>query len=522
MSENLNFTVSLFEIINSIGQYWTRKKGLFLVMVLESLLMVFLWDKFGFQSITTGCITTLGLLIITSIVWFITSKRILFRSGGLVLFWLTLSLTFASLFYFLLYPSLIQGGTYDRPQMQIWGTIVVFIFITFIGFVVDCFVFTGKQLMIVFAVNNESVAVEKTIRASIDPVVQHIQDTDSKIKLVVLPFGVIKSIRKSEKYIKFPLTRADAIIFASVIDDSESTPVSYLFTDFSSRINERRFIREETKGNIHGAVLNVHLRCRDWNFLNIANDNCSRKLAVSKNLEDMLMMYISCIYLMKRDFNAAVPFVNNAIYNAPRNDPSYSLACSLFSYALLSSARVLENEMHEYDAALAQLEQLNKAMPFATSDPGYNKAMARVMFYKGDIKSSELYTRRFKDLTAHRWGYELNMGFYAINKKKVLEFVQHYKNLRKFYPYEKEEVSFAINFLEHQEKESKDLEYRILLRIAVAYLTLYKNPEKAHRLIKKVAFISDNIKSVKAISELQDIIMSSNKRFDITSKKSKK
>lgn len=519
MSENLNITGNLIEFINNIGQYWTRKKGLFLFIVLEFILLAFLWDKFGHQTIITGGFTVLGLVIVTTIVWFITSKRILFRSGALVLLWLALSLACATLFCLYIYPFVIQSGPLDILYIQIWGTVVVFCIIVFIGLVVDCFVFKGKKLMIVFAVNNESVVVEKSIRASIEPAVQHIQDSDSNIKLVVLPFGVIKSVRKSERYIKFPLTRADAIIFASVIDDSESTPASYLFTDFSSRINERRFIREEVKGNMHGAVLNVHLRCRDWNFLNVANDNCSRKLAVSKNLEDMLRMYIGCIYLMKHDFKAAVPYTNNAICNAPKNDPSYSIASSLFSYALLSSARVLENEDHEYDEALAQLELLNKAMPFTTSDPGYNKAMARVMFYKGDIKASESYTRKFKDLPAHRWGFELNMGFYAINKKKVLEFVQHYKNLRKYYPCEEEEIDFAIKFLERQGRESKDQEYCILLRIAVAYLTLYKNPDKAHKLIKKIVYSSDNVKSVKAINNLKDIVLENNKRLEIMPRK---
>ena len=84
---------------------------------------------------------------------------------------------------------------------------------------------------------------------------------------------------------------------------------------------------------------------------------------------------------------------------------------------------MLENDERDYDAALTQLNQLVSTMPVANSDPAYNKAMARVMFYKGDIKASESFTKKFKDLDGHRWGYELNMGFYAIYKKKVLEFV---------------------------------------------------------------------------------------------------
>lgn len=519
MSENVNITGNLLEFINTIGQYWTRKKGLFLILVLEFFFLALFWNRIGFQSVIARGLFACGLVVITAIVWFITSKRILFRSGGFVLFWLLLSLIGAAAFYLLAYPNLIQNGEFDVPYIQLWGTVIVFFCFITVGFCIDFFVLKGRKLMIVFAVNNESVAVEKVIRDSIDPAVQHIQDEDNNIKLVVLPFGIIKSVRKSEKYIKFPLTRADAIIFARVIDDTDASPTSYLFTDFSSRINERRFVREEANSNMHKAVLDIHLRCRDWNYLNVANDNCSRKLRVSRNLEDMLKMYIGCIYLMKHDFKAAVPYANNAICNAPKNDASYNIASLLFSYALLSSAHVLENEDHEYDAALAQLNQLNRAMPVTTNDPGYNKAMARVMFYKGDIKASETYTKKFKNLPYHRWGYELNMGFYAINKKKVLEFVQHYKNLRKYYPCEKGEIDFAIDFLERQEGQSADKDYRILLRIAIAFLTLYKSPDKAHKLIKKVEYRSDNIKFVKAITDFNAIILHSKQKLEILPKK---
>lgn len=519
MPENINITGNIFDFINNIGQYWPRKKGLFLTLVLELMVMAFLWDKLDLQSVVYWGVVLLGLYIMTFIIWIITSKRILFRRGGLVLVWLSLAIVTAVVFYCIAYPKCIQHSSFDWQYVRIWGAVAIFIFIICVGFIFDCYVFKDKKLMIVFAVNNDSVTVEKTIRASIDPAVQHIQDENNCIKLVVLPFGVIKSVRASSRFIKFPFTRADAIVFANVIDDTESVPVSYLFTDFSSRINGRRFVREETKGNLHNAVLDAHLRCRDWNYLNIANDNCSRKRAVSKNLEDMLKMYIGCMYLMKHDFKAAVPYANNAICNVPRTDSIYSIASKLFSYALLSSARVLENDEHEYDAALAQLNQLNKAMPVTTNEPGYNKAMARVLFYKGDLKASETYTRKFKDLYDHRWGYELNMGFYAINKKKALEFVQHYKNLRKFYPCEKGEIGFAINFLERQEKESRDEEYCTLLRIAIAFLTLYINPERAHKLIKKVNYRSDNVKSAKAVNDLRNIILENNTRLDIVPKK---
>lgn len=511
----------ILTIISDIEQYWTRKKGLFLVFVLEFILLAYIWGRKGFPSLLAAGITALALFFITAIVWFITSKRILFRSWGLVLLWLSLAALVMAFFYFIAYSKWIQYHDLDLPYIRMWGSVVVFFIIVLIGLIVDCFLLKGKKLIIVFAVNNESIAVEKTIRASIDPVVQKIQDADSNLRLVVLPFGVIKSVRRSERYIRRPLTRADAIIFASVVDDSSNTPVSYIFTDFSSRINEKRFVREELKGSIDRTVLETHFRYHDWNFINQKNDACSRKVEISKNLEEMLKLYIGCMYVMKHNFDAAVTYADNAICTAPRNSQLYSIASSLFSYSLLSSARSLENEEHEYDAAFELLMKLNKAMPVTSQDPGYNKAMARVMFYKNDIKASESYTRKFKNLPNHRWGFELNMGFYAINKKKVLEFVQHYKNLRRYSPCEKTEVDFAIGFLEYQEKKTSDKHYSVLLKIAIAFLTLYKNPVKAHKQIGKIDYSSDNERFNKAVSDLRGIILSTNKRLEVVPSKKK-
>lgn len=519
MAENLNITGNIIEFINDIGQHWTRKRGLVMTIILEVIFLLFFWDRFQFKNVYYGLLTTIGVAIITIIIWLFSSKRILLRSAGLVVFWLFIALTLTACFYWVLYPRVISGNATDYPYIQIWGSVLVFIAIVLLGLIIDCWIIKGKKLLIVFAVNNESVTVEKNIRSSIDPVVNSIHDTDHNVRLVVLPFGVLNNIKSSVRYIKRPLTRADAVVFASVVDDPDTSPAGYVFTSFSSRINERRFVEEERKGSVHNDVLDAHSRSKDWNFLNSANDNCSRKIAISKNLEDMLRMYIGCIYLMKHDFKAALPYTNNAIYRESRNSASYSIASTLYSYSMLSAARELENVDRDYDAALEQLTKLEKTLPVNSTDPGYNKAMARVMYYKGNLKASEDYTRRFKDLPEHRWGYELNMGFYAINKKKVLEFVQHYKNLRKYYPFEHTEPTFAIHFLEYQYKNSKDEEYRVLLQIAISYLHLYISPKKAKKLIGKAHYESSNSKSVKAIEEIKELIVATDKKREVAPKK---
>lgn len=509
MSEKMNLTGDLRGFLNGIEQSWTRPRGLFYAFIVE--LLILTGCQSAFQNLLSLGVIFICITTATWIIWLITSKRILFRCWWIAVMVLVFSSMMALLFYSRIYQLLFAHTKYDLPYIQIWGSAIFFLFFLTLGFLIDVYVVKGEKLMIIFAVNNESVKIEKIIRASIDPVVQKIHDEDNRIKLIVLPFGVIKSNRKGEKYIKAPFTRADAIIFASVIDDSDSIPAGYVFTEFSSRINEKRFMQEERTSSAHNNILKAFLRSRGsgWNFLNSANDNCSRKIAIAQNLEDMIKMYIGCIYLMKHDFKAALPYTDSAIYREKRSSPAYLIASSLFSYSVLSAAREYEEQEQDYDAALYQLEKLVKTIPVTNNDPAYNKAMARVMFYKGDIKSSEVYTKRFKDLPDHRWGYELNMGFYAINKKKILEFVQHYKNLRRYQPYNIEEVDFAINFLDRQKKGATDKEYICLLEIAIAYLHLYKNPKKAKKLMQKAEFNSSNAKSCKAMAELQTIAMTS-------------
>ena len=211
MSANINLTGELRGFFNEIEQHWTRKRGLFLTLVFELLLMAWLWDRIGFHSWVTGLLTIASVGLITTVVWLISSKRVLFRCGGLVLLWLALAIGIVAVFYFMIYHSWIEGSSWDLPFIHIWGSLLLFIATVIVGYLVDGWLFQDKKLMIVFAVNNESVVIERTIKASIDPVVQRLHDEDKRIRIIILPFGNIKSVRKGERFIKFPLTRADAI-----------------------------------------------------------------------------------------------------------------------------------------------------------------------------------------------------------------------------------------------------------------------------------------------------------------------
>ena len=511
---SVNFTLALTgleKILSAPKLYWTRKTGLVITIIIVFVVLYVLWDKIGFENCFAWLRTSAAFAIALVVVWLISSKRLLFRNAGLALLWVGIALALSLIYYLQIVPRCHGSVLFVAPAFRVWTSIAVFVLFIFFGYLVDCH-FLKEELMIVFAVNNESVELERVIRASITPVVQKIQDADQNVRLIVMPFGVIKSARQGQRYITQPWTRADALIFASVIDDGGSNSLGYVFTDFSSRINERRFVKEDNRA-VPGTVLNAHLRCRDWNYLNLGPDNCSRKIAVSENLEDMLRMYIGCIYLMKHNSQSALPYTENAIYKENRSTPIYRLAAVLFSYACITSAKDLEVNK-EYDSAYMILNRLNETMPIVKNNPGYNQAMARMMFYKNDIQKSEIYTKKIKGLPNCEWGYELNMGFYSIYKKKPAEFVHHYKKLRKFTP-QKEQVEFAIAFLDTQDKETNDEKYRSLLRTAIAFLHLYKNPRKARMKVRKVVYQQMDIKSIKAIGDLKSIIENTTKRFPV-------
>ena len=156
MSENFNISGNLLDFINDIGQYWTRKRGLVLTFLLEAASILIFWDKFGIKSTLEGLLILLGTVIITFIIWLITSKRILFRSAKLVLLWLVVALASSACFFWIVYPKHIEGRGLDMPYIQIWGCLIVYSIVVLLGLVIDCWIIKGKKLLIVFAVNNES------------------------------------------------------------------------------------------------------------------------------------------------------------------------------------------------------------------------------------------------------------------------------------------------------------------------------------------------------------------------------
>lgn len=505
MAQNQNFTgnLNLIELFCSLDKFWSRPLGLIIVYFVEFLLLTFLGDRLNISEINwLNKLLFIGAaFIITWIIWLISTKRLLFRSSALVLFWLVLACITSLSFWFYIYPRKIQSTQYDLPFVQIWGCAFVFVFFVFLGLFIDNSFIKGKQLFIVFAVDNKSIAIVSRIKNSINLARKTILKDDPDLKIEVLPFGILDDISKCDKFIKRPYTRADAIIFASVIDDGNE----YAFVDFSSRINERRFSKEErANNNVPQQALSAYNTSKTWNFINSANDNCSRTIAISRNLEEMLRMYIGCIYLMKHEFDKTLLYTDSILPKRAINNETDRFASRLFMFSYLSSAKQLETKSHNIDGALEKLQSCLNKLPAVGNEPVFNESMARVMFYKNNLQASKDYTKKFKSIKGHEWGYELNMGFYAMVEDQVEEFVRHYRHLvEKCEPQSIGQIDFAIDFLKYQRKTTALERYNKLLSVAIAFLLIYKNIKAAKREMNRIRFDCFNEREIKELNILK-------------------
>ena len=471
-NQNLGGNINLIELLGLIGKYWNRTGGLLITFLVEFFIFVFFNDKLNVLGIKWLYKLSLAasVFIITWIIWLLSTKRLLFRNSTLAIVWFLLAFIASSFFWFYIYPQKILSTQYDLSFVQVWGTFFVFVVIVVLGLLVDNLILKGKGLFIVFAVDNKNVEIVSRIKTSINYAKNNILKNDSDLKIEVLPFGILEDIKKCERFIKRPYTRADAIVFASVIDDGDE----YAFVDFSSRINERRFSREERGNKVPEQALSAYNIGKTWNFINAANDNCSRTIAISRNLEEMLRIYIGCIYLMKHEFDN------------------------------LSSAKQLETESHDIEGALNRLQSCVNRLPATENDPFFNQSMARVMFYKNDLQASKNYTKKFKDIKGLEWGYELNMGFYAIVENQVEGFVRHYRHLiEKCEPLTIGEIDFAIGFLKNQLKITTVERRNRLFSVAIAYLYMYKNIKVAKRKMKRIKFNIFEDKEIKELNKLK-------------------
>jgi hypothetical protein len=410
------------------------------------------------------------------IAWLIYSKRLFFRDNWYVLFWLAGLLLITLSFPVYIYPRYIRESIVDLPHIALWGTVIVAIVVWIVMKIIRRYCFRGGKLIVAFVVNPDGVNAEAKIRHSIKQTIADIEDEFPDIKIVVPSFGFKTKIKDCEKYIKNPFMQADALIYAKLTEGMEDGGLGYVFTKFTSRVNENRHSNFNAKSNqVLDGILEQQRTSKEWNNLNTSKKECISKLKLANNLKSMLLMFCSSLYLLKNDANTALP-VAKQMYNvessANKNTLIHNTAKQLLKFAYLSSALNIEHKRHNFGVSHEHLQECARLFPELNNDPTYLKSMARIAFYLNGIDESKKYTQKFKQIEGTSWGYYLNMGFYAMYDNKAQEFVSHYRQLVK-HKTDLFQVQFAIEFLQYQLQECERHPYKMYLEYAIAILTHY-------------------------------------------------
>ena len=347
--------------------------------------------------------------------------------------------------------------------------------------------FRDKRIIIVFAISSQENTSESMIRESIEHTIANIENRFPNIKIVVPPFGYIDKVNKCKRYIKRSITQADAMIYAQIMPGNEDGNLGYIYTGFMSIVNSRRHENFNGLSNTFlDDILSRQFSAKKWNSFNISHNTALAKLKIAENLEGMLLMYCSALYMFMTEFITALP-VARRMFDL-ENNPHSSIATTakgLLSFAYLASAVKYEHQHHDYEQAYDNLNECLKLFPIVKNNTSYLKTMARLEYYRGDIKASKKYTRDFKSIEGVTWGYCLNMGFYALCQNKIGEWVNWYKKLHN-YKCSQSEVEFAVEFLEHERARLRKRDNDYLIEISIAYLNLYTNKKRAVKKWNKV------------------------------------
>lgn len=372
-----------------------------------------------------------------------------------------------------------------------------------------------EVLLVLFLKNKVSAKVANNIKSLVESSVNNIESEYDNVKIIVPPIGLFGNKRKCYRYIANPLTRGDVYVMAEVFDGDDDNSPNYVFKQFYSQtnkcINNCKYIIPHSLLN----KVNTTLKYSDWNYRQDSQNDIASKIRMSGNIEMLLMLYVSSTFMIKNNFTEAISFVNKIRNSEYYNDVNFRR----LSDALLGDSHLLisqneEHENHDYNLAFEHLTIFASLFPAQKNNPMYVHAMARVLYYKGDIKESKRYTKTLRNLKGgiYKWGYELNMGFYAICEGKVSEFVQHYKNLRRYEPYDKQQIQFVIVFLKEEHDRSLNPRTKMLLSYAIAYLYQYIKIKKAKMLLAKTKKTFSYF-AEKELIVIENIIMSSDKKW---------
>lgn len=499
MEFNLNGTADIPKLIEKI---WSSIWGVFIAWLIEIIAVIYFNHSYDICPWPYICVFLIGLLPATFLIWAIATKRWFQRSTYWTLFTYLGVIVVCVAFFYLVYPLWIKDTQFDLAYIQLWGAFLLWLILSFGCYYYFRYVGKRNNLYIVFLVSNRSTH-ERDIKKSLEEARCRIEELDSKIQIIIPPFGIANSIRAAERYINGHFNQADAVIFAGMIDSAAGSKFGYQFTKFTSRFSNRYIKTSQSMKHDVDYLMTQSYKCHEWNTLNIKKDNISQTLQVAGNLQDLFLMYVSCIYLYKNKYTDAIDIVDQLYALEGTGNVGFdNLVKELRSHAYLIAEQNEEHENRDFVRAHEILNECVAKIPSMKRSLAYNLALSRLYYYEGNIKESKKVTRNVKNTIPHTdWYWTINMAFYAIRECKPKEVYTHYKRLTKITPPGKVEVEFPLRFQEKELKETSDDLYKMFLLHGIAFLSLYSDEKVTDKMLKA----AEHYKKISGYSDLQKL-----------------
>lgn len=522
LNMNNNITTNTIEVLKYIISRWKWFHGLLTVILIELVLIYCISiNQQDVLLIKAGLAA--AMFVITFFVWVISTNRWFHRTQYWVLLWITLIWACSGLFAYLVYPTFIENTKYGDEFVRWGGASITGVLTFLIYYLVDFKIWKRKSLYIVFLVSDSSKNEEK-ILSTLNAARREIEEASKDIKIIIPPFGISDSIKECECFINGWFCQADAVIYAKMIESDDE--FGYKFKDFTSRMNSHRLPRKKEDGIDVNLVLSEASKCSDWNTLNIKRDSITKKEFIANNLSHLLLIYVGCIYMYKRQYSEAMPVANRLFEQRTDNAALNAITRDVIAEAYLTAEQWEEQEKKDCEKALATLLECKQRLPYIASVLRYKLSMARVCMLMGDIKKSKKYTRSVTPPTrydvhgpsidphAHDWYIDINLAFYAIYERKPKEIISNYKKLFKAPAPDNTEVNFAIRFQLNELEKTVDNQYRMMLYHGLAFLHLYLSHKNAMKYLRKAEHLR-NENGYQQLVELRDIISKDNRKLSL-------
>lgn len=292
-------------------KFWASCIGLVVVLIGVSLLFGALVKWLISQkivSITEDWIVSLVIYLIIIFVsiciWACLSKRIFIRDN----FFAALLVVALSIFGSYVLTGLVQYvllriWDYTMQSYMIFSSYFVFaIILLLLALYIETKWLRHKKLLICIAVNQVDYPSVDAINNSLYAALNKVSSKYDDIEFICLPYDLKRNIKQYEKYINRLWVQADALIYASVINDGNG---EYSFSNFSSRLNTRR-VTTRNNNEILNNILGEYEKEKNWNTINHEENELTSRIQISENLFEMLLMYVTCVCIIKRNYTHAV------------------------------------------------------------------------------------------------------------------------------------------------------------------------------------------------------------------------